>query len=428
MSYSSQLDIAFVTPYLPLPLNDGAKLRDYNILIRLAQYANVHLISYLHSSDDVSLVDNLKDVCSSVHLVNHTYWRDRSKLRNILRFGNSLCFFQPVTIFEFSSDLLNQTLQECIIKHNIQVVHASKLQMVKCLRNLPNNVVRVLDEHNIESEAWKSKYLMAENSVQDRLIAYLQGSLTKRIEFNLQKYADIIFTVSEHDQRLLKQGIKSSETKHIVCARQSVDTKFFNPDATEPLNIDIPGKHIVFIGSMSYAPNVDAVLFFVLNIFPLIKARSEQSFTFWVVGKQPSDNIKELAINNQDIIVTGSVPDVRPYLKMADIAIAPIRFGGGTKTKILEALSMKLPTVISCHSSEGIDNCGQDTSPFIVSTDDPILFADSVIRLSNLKSVVGEFARNFVTNNYSWDVTANTILKEYEASLTRKLAGFTKNI
>ncbi|MFN9617960.1 MAG: hypothetical protein ACK55M_21095, partial [Dolichospermum sp.] len=95
MSYSSQLDIAFVTPYLPLPLNDGAKLRDYNILIRLAQYANVHLISYLHSSDDVSLVDNLKDVCSSVHLVNHTYWRDRSKLRNILRFGNSLCFFQP---------------------------------------------------------------------------------------------------------------------------------------------------------------------------------------------------------------------------------------------------------------------------------------------------------------------------------------------
>ena len=83
---------------------------------------------------------------------------------------------------------------------------------------------------------------------------------------------------------------------------------------------------------------------------------------------------------------------------------------------------------ISCHSSEGINNCGQDTSPFIVSTDDPILFADSVIRLSNLKSVVGEFARNFVTNNYYWDVTANTILKEYEASLTRKLAGFTKNI
>ncbi|QSV64653.1 MAG: glycosyltransferase [Dolichospermum sp. DL01] len=428
MSYSSQLDIAFVTPYLPLPLNDGAKLRDYNILIRLAQYANIHLISYLHSSDDISLIDNFKDICSSVHLVNHTYWRDRSKFKNFLHFGKSLGSLEPFTIFEFNTELLNQTIQKCIITHDIQVVHASKLQMIKCLQNLPSHVVRGLDQHNVESEAWRSRCLNLKNSIPNRCIASLQESLTKRIELNLEKYADIIYTVSEHDKRTFQQLNSLNTQSTIVCAKQGVDINFFNPNGIEPIYTDRPGKHIIFIGGMSYAPNVDAVLFFAHNIFPLIKARSEQSFTFWIVGTQPLDSIKELAINNQDIIVTGSVPDVRPYLKMADIAIAPIRFGGGTKTKILEALSMKLPTVISCHSSEGIDNCGQDTSLFIVSTDDPILFADSVIRLSNLKSVVGEFARNFVTNNYSWDVTANTILKEYEASLTRKLAGFTKNI
>lgn len=420
---NSKLNIAFVTPYLPLPLNDGAKVRDYNIIIRLAQHANVHLISYLHLSDDISLVKNLKDICSSVHLINHTYWRDRSKLKNFLRFASSLCCLQPFTIFEFSSSLLNQSIQECIVKHNIQVVHVEKLQMVKCLQYLPDNIVCVLDEHNIESKAWASRYLNTENSFQNRLIAYLQGSLTKRIEFNLEKYANIVFTVCQHDKKILQQELKSLDNKPIItCARQSVDTNFFNPDAIEPTKTDIPGKHIVFTGSMSYAPNVDAVLFFAHNIFPLIKARSKQSFTFWIVGTQPLDSVQELAKNNQDIIVTGNVPDVRPYLKMADIAIAPIRFGGGTKTKALEALSMKLPIVISSHSFEGIDNCGQDTSSFIVSTDDPVLFADSVIRLSNLKSVVGDFARTFVINNYSWDVTVNTILETYEKCLTRKLS------
>ncbi len=423
MYSSSKLNIAFITPYLPLPLNDGAKVRDYNILIRLAQHANVHLISYLHLSDDISLVDNLKDICSSVHLVNHTYWRDRSKLKNILKFGSSLCSLQPFTLFEFRSEALNQTIQECIVNHKIQVVHAEKLQMINCLQNLPNNIVRVLDENNIESEAWKSRYLNTESSLPNRFIAYLQGSLTQRIESNLEKYADIIFTVCEYDKNVLSHKLKSLDNERIIaCARQGVDPNFFNPDIIDPINTDISRKHIIFTGSMSYSPNVDAVLFFAHNIFPLIKSRSQQSFTFWIVGTQPLNSVQELAKNNQDIIVTGSVADIRPYLKMADIAIAPIRFGGGTKTKVLEALSMKLPIVISSHSSEGIDNCGQDTSPFIVSTDDPVLFADSVIRFSNLKSVVGDLARSFVIDNYSWDITVKTILETYEKCLKRKFS------
>lgn len=417
----NKLNLAFVTPYLPLPLNDGSKIRDYNILIRLAQHADVHLISYVHQNDDLALIDNLRDICSTVHLINHTYWKDHSNFKNVLRFTNSLLCLEPFTIFDFSSPLLNKIIFECIIKYKIQVVQAQKLQMVNCLKSLPSNVLRVLDEHNIETEAWHSRYLNTKILIPNRLLAYIQRNLTKGIEFNVEKYADIIFTVSEYDRKILQKGLKNlTNNQAVISAKQSVDTSFFCPDSVKSINTDIPGKNIVFTGSMSYAPNVDAVLYFVSEIFPHIKAKSNHNFTFWVVGTQPSDSVKKLAKLNNSIIVTGEVPDVRPYLKLADVAIAPIRFGGGTKTKILEALSMKLPTVASIHAMEGIDDCGQDISSFLVTTDDPLLFADSVINFSNSKCLIGNWSREFVKNNYSWDTAVNNMLNVYQKFLTEK--------
>ena len=207
---------------------------------------------------------------------------------------------------------------------------------------------------------------------------------------------DNCIVVNKKDKNLLEKDIKIP----ITVVPNGVDTDFFkNSDK-------ISETKLVFLGDMSTPPNNDAVRYFIEEIYPLII--EEKEIDFYIVGRNPSNYIKELD-NNKNIHVTGSVEDVREFLSKGTIFITPMISGTGIKNKILEAMSMSLPVVSTSIGISGID---AKTNQEFLCADDNREFKEKIIDLINdekLQVKIGNNARSFVEKNYSWITSMNKI-------------------
>jgi polysaccharide biosynthesis protein PslH len=165
------------------------------------------------------------------------------------------------------------------------------------------------------------------------------------------------------------------------------------------------GADFVFLGSMDWSPNVDGMLWFVEQVWPRITARAPES-RLDVVSRTPPATILALAERDSRIRVTGTVPDVRPYLWSGKVAIVPLRIGGGTRLKIYEAMAASLPVVSTTVGAEGLP---LDSSETILLADQPVDFAEHCIRLledAALRSRIGQSGRDLVAGNFSWESAA----------------------
>ncbi|HIJ15958.1 MAG TPA: glycosyltransferase [Methanosphaera sp.] len=200
---------------------------------------------------------------------------------------------------------------------------------------------------------------------------------------------DCCILVNEKDRKILEKDIHIP----LEVIPNGVDTFYFRNSSPE-------GEvRLVFLGDMSTPPNNDAVKYFVENIYP--EVLKEQSVKFYVVGRNPSAYISTLK-DDSNIIVTGSVDDVRKYLTKGSIFVTPMISGTGIKNKILEAMSMELPVISTSCGISGIN--GENQVHFLLA-DTPDEFKDNILKLihdEKLREKIGSEARIFVENNYSW--------------------------
>jgi glycosyltransferase involved in cell wall biosynthesis len=223
----------------------------------------------------------------------------------------------------------------------------------------------------------------------------------QREELRICRRSSLCLTTSERDKDVLREHIPSLECQVIP---NGVDSLFFRD----------PGGHveegcIVFTGTISYFPNLDGVLYFVDKVFPLIKAEREH-VKFYIVGKDPPEKIRSYA-SSSSIIVTGTVEDVRPYLSRAQVVVAPLRIGGGTRLKILEALAMGKAVVATSLAAEGLELVSDE---HLVIADDPRAFARTVVDLlgdEKLRARLGANGRKVVEERYDW----RSITRQLEA-------------
>lgn len=225
-------------------------------------------------------------------------------------------------------------------------------------------------------------------SVTSGVYWYLNYLKIHRYE-RVYNHFDCCILVNEKDKKILEKDI------HIPMEviANGVDTKYFTNSATES------EVKLVFLGDMSTPPNNDAVKYFVDEIYP--EVLREESVKFYIVGRNPSGYINGLK-ENPDIVVTGSVVDVRKYLAKGSIFITPMISGTGIKNKILEAMSMELPVVSTSIGISGIDSTDQ---VHYLRADTPEEFKNNIVKLINdkqLRKKIGLDARLFVEKNYSW--------------------------
>jgi hypothetical protein len=234
--------------------------------------------------------------------------------------------------------------------------------------------------------------LAAKRGLRRRLSAYLGLVSMQRLEQRLEKIFDLAIVNSAVDERVLNDLSAGLRTLTIP---NGVDMEYFSPDGT-PVEED----RIVFTGVMDYAPNGDAALHFAREILPAVRARRPQA-QFWIVGSNPPAAVKALA-QASGVHVTGSVEDVRPYVRAAAVFVSPLRVGSGVKNKLLAAMAMGKPIVATPLSIDGLDVAdGRE----VLLAREPRAFADQVARLladAAERRRLGDNGLARVRSKYSW--------------------------
>ena len=360
---SRPLRILLVTPSVPYPPNWGFGIRVYQFLRQLSRSHRVSLVCYAQPGEE-DKVAALQKICHSVHTVPNPLHNTADK-----RTAQLASLFSPRS-FQ-SGSLRTRAMQELLTSllnaepFDIVQIESSQLGSYH-FGAQPVCPVFIVDEHNLEYELLQ-RMIHTERSPLRKLYNFSEYIKFRREEQRCWQHADACILTSEREQTILKAHLPG-KLAHV--APNGVDIDFFQPSSSAP-NSD----SLVFTGLISYRPNTDAVIFFVKEVLPLI-VKQRPHTVFSIVGMGAPDEVTRLAGPN--VVVTGKVDDVRPYIADASAFVVPLRMGSGTRLKVLEGLAMGKPMVSTRLGCEGIR---VRDGEHLLMADDPTEFARATLRL-----------------------------------------------
>jgi len=378
------MEILVLAPYPPYPPRFGGASRMYHLIRVLAREHRLTLLCFASPAQAAELAP-LRELCAAVHTVEHppaARWKRLYQLRSLV--GRAYCEYLH------ASARMRAALASLLARRRFDVVQVEFGDFAGYY-SLPDTVLRVLDEHNVEYRLFERTWRL-ETSPLRRLYYRQEARKLRRDELRACRRADAILTTSDVDRAVLAPHVEGIPIRVVP---NGVDTTFFTPGTTP----EEPGR-LVFTGAIDYQPNTDGVLYFHAEIWPRIR-RMAPGVTLAVVGKDPPTAVRALA--GGGITVTGTVPDVRPWMQSASVFVVPLRVGGGTRLKILEAMASGRAVVSTSLGCEGLDvTPGAD----ILIADTPAAFAEAVVRCLRdpaLRAGLTARARALVERRYRWE-------------------------
>lgn len=391
MPPGERLRILIVAPSLPYPPIWGFGIRVNQFLRLLARTHDVSLLTYEEpeEQDKVAAVEKLG---VTVHTVLRPKSTERGKRRAQLSSIVSKLSYQRRSVH---SRAMQAKLDELDAIDPFDVIQIESSQLAGF--DFSPRSVLILDEHNIEYELLYRMY-RTEGSPMRRFYNRLEFMKFKREEIRSWQNVSGCVMTSAREQKIVKTLAPDTPT---IVGANAVDVEYFRPSAT-PRN-----RHaLVMTGLMHYRPNIDGALYFVNEIFPLILA-SRPDMVFCIVGAGATDELKRLA--GPSVVVTDTVPDVRPYVHDAAAFVVPLRMGGGTRLKVLEGLSMEKAVVSTSVGCEGIDVVHGE---HLLVADDPRAFADAVLKVTaddDLAGRLGRQGRTLTEAHYKWEAVVDRL-------------------
>lgn len=384
-------DLLFLAHRIPYPPNKGDKIRSYNVLKYLAARFRVHLGAFVDDPNDWQYVDEVRKLCASVHLVklNPKIALARSATGLLTGEALGLPYYRDGSLKRWIAELKTRVRLSGIYVYSSTI--AQYIEEPAC----PS----VLDLCDVDSEKWRQ--YSERRGFPMNLVYKREARLLASSERLFSERFDSVVLVSDSECDLFRKVAPSASARtHTL--RNGVDTVFFDPALTFQSPFSPTEEAVVFTGAMDYWANVDAVRWFAEETLPLIR-KSRPNAKFYIVGSRPSDAVRSLA--STDVIVTGTVPDVRPYLGHARVVVAPLRIARGIQNKVLEALSMARPVVATDDALDGLAGVGESGA---ATANDPARFADAVVeRLA--KFTVESRARRYVQDKFGWEASLSLL-------------------
>ena len=384
-------DLLLLIHRIPYPPNKGDKIRSYHLLKHLAQHYRVHLATFVDDPDDWQYVPHVQALCASSHFARMHPLRARVKSLGALLKNRSL------SLDYYRDATLARWVGETVAAHGIERVLVFSSAMAQ-YADAYRGARRVVDFVDVDSDKWR-QYAEQKSFPMNLLYRYEAKQLL-RYERQVARDYDASLFVSAPEAALFRELAPESSAK-IGHFNNGVDTDYFSPHASYASPYAAGERALVFTGAMDYWPNVDAVQWFCDEVFPLLRTR-DADLRFYIVGARPSAAVQALG-QRPGVVVTGTVPDVRPYIAHAALAVAPLRIARGIQNKVLEAMAMATPVVVSPQALEGIDAVPGSE---LVLADAPQAFADAVASLLNSQNdaaaAIGQAARAKVQRRYSW--------------------------
>jgi len=376
------------------PLTAGGRLRSFHILRELSARHDVTVLTTHDADGDPAALEaqlpNVEVVSFRHDGVKH------GSARFVLSLARSWVSPLPVDLWRWQVPALRAEVDRRIRTGTLDVCVTDFLYAAP---NVPfdGSVPVVLFEHNVEHMIWKRLALVARQPLR-RALLEIEWRKLQRSEARFCARAHLTLAVSDADRSALSALAPSAACRVVPTG---VDTTYFCPNGAQPRPAEI-----VFTGSMDWYPNEDAILYFTDEILPLVRA-AVPAATVCVVGRNPSPQLRA-TVERAGGQVTGTVPDVRPFVDRAAVYIVPLRVGGGTRLKLFEALAMGKAVVSTTIGAEGLPI---EPDAHFIQADGPHAFADAVVSLlrdPRRRHALGAAGRQLVEEHFSWNQAART--------------------
>ena len=381
--------LLYIVHRIPYPPNKGDKIRSYNILKYLSGKYKIYLAAFIDDGNDWQYIEYLSSLCKDSFFVKiNTQQKKLLSLRGLLT-GEAL------SVVYYRDKHFKQWVDKTIKQNSIDKILAFSSPMAQYIdEQTMKTQIKLMDLVDVDSDKWL-QYANAKKFPAS-WIYRREAEKLFQYEQKIISLFDKTTLVSEEEAGLLKSLVPSHENK-ISFFSNGVDTEYFKPedDYLTPYKTD--KIIIVFTGAMDYWANVDAVIWFVEYVFPVVRENINTA-QFYIVGSNPAPEVRALE-KIPGVRVTGSVTDIRPYIYFSNLVVAPLRIARGIQNKVLEAMSLAKPVLATSAAVEGI-NATPEKHLFVADSD--LAFQARTIELLKNQKISNVVARKLVVDNYSW--------------------------
>jgi sugar transferase (PEP-CTERM/EpsH1 system associated) len=388
-------EILFICHRIPFPPDRGDKIRSHNILQKLTRLAPVHVACFADDELDLAEEVELAAIARSYKLV-------RRELPLSVAGLQALVQGKPVSLTAFYHRALADYIRNVLATGRIGCIYVFSGQMGQYVpADFAGRVI--MDFVDVDSAKFEA-YAKRGKKALRRMIDTREARLLRAEEARLAARADVSLLISHREAELFNQrlGREARAAARVQVLGNGIDCEYFDPALmpAEPKLLRLAGPRLIFTGQMDYQPNIDAVERVARSILPLVHQTLPQA-SFHIVGRNPTPEVSALA-HLPGVYVWGRVPDIRGWMKGATMALVPLDIARGVQNKVLEAMAMELPVVLSPEASNGI--AALSGLHFSVAESDEA-FAKAVIALAqdpDRASTMGTDARRLVEDKQSW--------------------------
>ncbi len=394
-------DLIFISHRIPYPLNRGEKIRGYNLITHLAKSYRVHLGCLIDDAADWEHVAHLRTICAEVA----AFGIDRrvQKLKSLARLRPG----RPLMLDYYFHSGLRRWVDRTVARGHAEIIYIFSAAMAPYALHFERGG-KILDMQDIDSQKWAAYAQKARGAM--RRVWAREARTLFAYERHAAMACDITFFVTEEETRRFAE-LAPETADRLTWIEMGVDMDRFSPAIAFGSPYSGAGPHLVFTGNMDYWPNADAVIWFVNQVLPQLRARLAD-VQFHIVGNNPGPEVKRLA-RHAGVEVTGRVPDTRPYIAHADVSVSPLRMARGVQNKVLEAMALARPVIASPQAFEGIRaTAGRD---LLVAEDAEQMTRAIAEVIEGRYPELGGNGRRVIEQRYGWPA----ILGRLDACLAR---------
>jgi sugar transferase (PEP-CTERM/EpsH1 system associated) len=408
------MKILFLSQIVPYPPHGGVLQRGYNLIREIGRRNDLHLLAFIHPDvlGNNRLIEESRTAlgkhCRKIEYVE--LWAKKSKLHNYAGLLWGWISSLPFGVLAHRSESFRKAMKRIVEEDKIDLLHYDTIALAQ-FEDRVQGIPRVLSHHNIESQLMERRSAREER-LPARIYTRQQATKIRAYELAQCRKFDLNITVSAADAVLLEAMVPGI---NLAIVPNGVDVEYFKSD-----NGNGPQEPaVIYTGGMNMFANRDAVMYFLRDIWMKIKEEVPQA-KFYAVGQDPPSELLRMGGKENGVVITGYVDDIRPYVYRSSVYIVPLRVGGGTRLKILDAMAMSKAIVSTSVGCEGID---VENDKNILIADDPIEFAQRTVELLKnraKRTFLGKGARELVEAEYSWGKIGRTLQEAYEGAVKKR--------
>jgi len=391
--------VLFLCHRIPYPPNKGDKIASWQVMKALCGRATVHLGTFIDDPADSEHRARMEAMTGESCIL------DLKPLPRLLRAARGLLSGEALSVAMLRDARMQRWVDDLLSRHRIDHVVAFSSQMAPYVMHHTRGRRSVMDFCDVDSEKWRA--YAADKAFPKSWVYAREGRALGHLERRAAAAFDASCFVTEPEAALFRQ-LYPELADRAHCIPNGVDHAYFDPAAYfAPVPLD-GAPRLVFTGAMDYWANVDAVVWFCAEVWPLLRARHPQA-SFTIVGGKPTAEVQALA-SRPGVNVTGRVADVRPYVQAADVVVAPLRIARGVQNKVLEGMAMARPVVATSGAFTGIEATPGSHMLVADTAQDYLAAIERFLAAPDYAAACGRAARAVVLERYDWTGSMNRLL------------------